>query len=90
MKPQYTEPLPPCDGPKLKPFHDPKAIVQSHRLISDKDAEGYCAHVFEVSIGCTKYALKVVREHLLYLFVALSLSSDRFLSSDSIIPWRKE
>lgn len=81
MKPQYIEPLPPRDGPKLKPFHNPKATALFHRLISDKDAEGNCAHVFEVSIGRTKYALKVIWE----LLLALVLSSNRFQSSNSIM-----
>ena len=78
MKPQYIEPLPPCDGPKLKPFHDPKAIVQFHRLISNKDTKGNCAHVFEVSIGGTKYVLKLVRKHLPDLVCSLVLGSDWF------------
>ena len=78
MKPQYTEPLPPCDGPKLKPFHDPEATILFRRLISDKDAGGNCAHVFEVSIGRTKYELKVVRKHLLDLVRSLVLGSNWF------------
>ena len=88
MEHQYTKPLPQCDGPKLKPFHDPKATLLFHRLISDKDAEGNCAHVFEVSIGSTKYALKVVGEHPLDLVVALLLSSNWFQSSNSMMSTR--
>ena len=60
MKPQYTEPLPQCDGPKLKPFKLPMPTPKFHRLISDPDAEGQ-AHVFEASIGSTVYAIKVVK-----------------------------
>ena len=88
MEHQYTKPLPQCDGPKLKPFHDPKATVRFHRLISDKDAEGNCAHVFEVSIGFIKYALKVVGEHPLDLVAALLLSSNWFQSSNSMMSRR--
>ncbi len=57
--PQYDEPLPTCEGPKLDPFHDSKAIVKFKRLLSDKDAEGH-AHVFEASIGSSSFAIKIV------------------------------
>ncbi len=60
MIPSYGEPLPQCDGPKLKPFQLPMPIPTFHRLISDKDAGGQ-AHVFEASIGSTAYAVKVVK-----------------------------
>ena len=78
MKPQYTEPLPQCEGPKLKPFHDLKAPVVFDRLISDINAEGNCAHVFEVSIGSMKYALKVVGEHSLNFVVVWLLTLTGF------------
>ena len=57
--PQYDKPLPTCEGPKLKLFHDLKAIVKLKRLLSD-NAEGH-AHVFEASIGSKSYAIKIVR-----------------------------
>ena len=60
--PQYNEPLPTCEGPKLNPFHDAKAIVKFKRLLSDKDAEGH-AHVFEASIGSKSFAIKIVRAY---------------------------
>ena len=60
MEPQYTEPLPLCDGPKLNPFKLPMPNPEFHRLISDPDAEGQ-AYVFEASIGSTVYAIKVVK-----------------------------
>lgn len=58
--PQYNEPLPQCEGPKLGPFHNPKPAVIFRRLLSDKDAEGH-AHVFEAAIESTAYAVKMVR-----------------------------
>ena len=62
MLPPYGEPLPQCDGPKLKPFKLPMPTPEFHRLISDSDAEGHAqAHVFEASIGSTAYAIKVVK-----------------------------
>ena len=61
MIPPYGEPLPLCDGPKLKPFDLPMPNPDFHRLISDRDAEGGQAHVFEASIGSTMYAIKVVK-----------------------------
>ena len=60
--PQYNEPLPQCEGPKLRPFDDPKPAVTFRRLLSDKDSEGH-AHVFEAAIGSTAYALKMVWHH---------------------------
>ena len=62
MIPQYDEPLPTCEGPKLNPFHDLKAIVKFKRLLSDKDAGGH-AHVFEASIGSSSFAVKIVRAY---------------------------
>ena len=59
---KYDEPLPTCEGPKLNPFHDLKAIVKFERLLSDKDAEGQ-AHVFEASIGSSTFAIKIVRAY---------------------------
>ncbi len=61
--PHYTEPLPQCEGPKLRPFKDHHRAIKFLRLLSDIKSEGH-AHVFEVSIGSKKYALKVVRECL--------------------------
>lgn len=58
--PQYTEPLPQCEGPKLHPFHDPTPAVVFHRLLSEKDSEGH-AHIFEATIESEIYAVKVVR-----------------------------
>ena len=60
--PQYDEPLPTCEGPKLNPFHDLKATVKFKRLLSDKDAEGQ-AHVFEASIRSSTFAIKIVRAY---------------------------
>ncbi len=60
ITPKYNEPLPQSEGPKLSPFHAPKADLTFRRLLSDADAEGH-AHVFEVSIEGTAYALKMVR-----------------------------
>ena len=59
--PHYDEPLPTCEGPKLKPFHI-KAIVKFKRLLSDKDSDGH-AHVFEASIGTSSFAIKIVRAY---------------------------
>lgn len=58
--PQYNEPLPQCEDPKLGPFHNPKPAVTFRRLLSDKDAEGH-AHVFEAAIDPITYAVKMVR-----------------------------
>ena len=58
--PQYNEPLPSCEGPKLNPFHELKAIVKFEKLLSDKHGEGQ-AHVFEASIGSSTFAIKIVR-----------------------------
>lgn len=57
--PQYSEPLPHCEDPKLRPFHDSEPSVTFHRLLSDKDADGH-AHVFEATIESTLYAVKMV------------------------------
>lgn len=57
--PNSNKALPRCEGPKLHPFHDRKAVVTFLRLLSEVDAEGH-AHVFEVLIGSKHYALKVV------------------------------
>ena len=55
----HTDPLPPCEGPKLKAFRGPKAVITFRRLLSDKDSEGH-SHVFEAAINSTTYALKLV------------------------------
>ena len=57
--PNFNKALPRCQGPKLHPFHDRKAVVTFLRLLSEVDSKGH-AHVFEVSIGSEYYALKVV------------------------------
>ena len=59
--PQYDEPLPTCEDPKLNPFQT-KAIVKFKRLLSDKDSDGH-AHVFETSIGASTFAIKIVRTY---------------------------
>lgn len=59
VRDQYGEPLPQCEGPKLRPFDKSTATVKFKRLLSDPDSEGQ-AHVFEASIGATAYAIKVV------------------------------
>ncbi len=70
--PQYTEPLPLCEGPKLHRFHKPKAAVTFKRLLSDIESEGH-AHVFEATIDSATYAIKMVG---LYSSRALALRSD--------------
>ena len=79
--PQYNEPLPTCEGPKLKPFHDQKAIVKFKRLLSDKDAEGH-AHVFEATIGSLTFAIKIVSAYppssVEYQNIAETLSMPQF------------
>ena len=77
--PQYTEPIPLCEGPKLHRFHKPKAAVTCKRLRSDIESEGH-AHVFEATIGSATYAIKMVR---LNSFKALALRSaaDAILTS---------
>ena len=55
----FNKALPRCEGPKLNPFHDRKAVVTFLRLLSEVDSKGH-ANVFEVSIGSEYYALKVV------------------------------
>ena len=57
--PQYDQPLPTCEGPKLNPFHELRAIVKFKRLLSDNT--GGHAHVFEASIGSSSFAIKIVR-----------------------------
>lgn len=53
--------LPECDGPKLLPFKDRGSAIEFRRLLSDGESgSGGHAHVFEVSINSTVYALKVV------------------------------
>ena len=59
--PNYDEPLPTCEGPKLKPFKT-KGIVKFKRLLSDKDSDGH-AHVFEASTGASSFAVKIVRAY---------------------------
>ena len=61
--PDYSEPLPQCKGPQLHPFETHKKTVKFLRLISDVKSEGH-AHIFEVSIGSKRYALKVVKKFL--------------------------
>ena len=58
--PNDRKPLPQYEGPKLHPFRDTKSDVKSVRLLSDVDSGGH-AHVFEVSIGCKAYALKILK-----------------------------
>ena len=62
--PQYTEPLPLCEGPRLDRFRKLKAgLVTFNRLLSDIESEGH-AHVFEAAIGSATYAIKMVRLHV--------------------------
>ena len=90
--PEYDQPLPICEGPKLNPFHDLKAIVKLKRLLSD-NAEGH-AHVFEASIGSKSFAIKIVRacpsfakclniaEHLLIKFKLWDIEEERAALSE--------
>ena len=58
----YNEPLPTCEGPKLRPFKHRKAAIEFRCLLSDDESgSGGHAHVFKVSIRSNVYALKVVR-----------------------------
>ena len=59
VKDLYKQPLPQCEGPKLRPFAKSTASLKFKRLLSDLNSEGQ-AHVFEASIGSTAYAVKVV------------------------------
>ena len=62
----YNQPLPQCEGPKLRPFAKSTATVKFKRLLSDLYSEGQ-AHVFEASIGSTAYAVKVVCRNIWFL-----------------------
>ena len=62
----YAGPLPQCEGPQLHPFDEHKGTVKFLRLISNVNSEGH-AHVFEVSIGTKRYALKLVSKSLQWL-----------------------
>lgn len=65
-KPNFTTPLPNCEGPKLHPFKHRYAKVDFHHLLGDSDSvTGGHAHVFEVSIKSVVYALKIVRPLML-------------------------
>ncbi len=55
--------LPQCEGPKLHPLKGRRYTIKFLRLLSDIESEGH-AHVFEISMGFKKYALKVVRKCL--------------------------
>lgn len=59
MSPQDLEPLPPCDGPKLKPFN-----FQGAQQIEflERLGDGLHAIVFKIKIAGRVYALKVVSE----------------------------
>ena len=57
MNVNLNEPLPLCEGPKLRPFHHRNAHVDFVRLLS----AGEHGSVFEVAIESNPYALKVVR-----------------------------
>ncbi len=57
--PKFNRPLPQTDGPKLHPFPGRKKPINFVRALSDINADGQ-SHVFEVSIGSKKYALKMV------------------------------
>lgn len=59
--PSYEEPLPECDGPKLRPFPGRHGHIKFIRLISE-EIQYSDAHVFEVEIDSKIYALKIVRE----------------------------
>jgi Kinetochore Sim4 complex subunit FTA2 len=68
-----NEPLPRCEGPKLRPFKDRKANIKFVSLLSrgdgdsDSDSDsssGGHGHVFEVIIASRRYALKIVSGHL--------------------------
>ena len=62
--PQYTKPLPLCDGPTLHPFKLDRNAVNFMHLLSDGDPDGH-AHVFEVSIDSRRFALKLVKWSLI-------------------------
>lgn len=66
VRDQYDEPLPQCEGPKLRPFAKSTATLKFKRLLRDLYSEGQ-AHVFEASIGSTAYAIKVVCKNISYL-----------------------
>ena len=59
-----SAPLPPCDGPRLAPFRHRKEDIKFFGRLSssedDNSADGGHAHVFEVCVKGTRYALKVV------------------------------
>ena len=59
MEFRLDEPLPLCDGPKLKPFAYTGAPVDFVDLLS-ADSPGEHSHVFEVVINSQHFALKVV------------------------------
>ena len=68
--PEYTEPLPLCEGPELHRFRKLKAgLVTFNRLLSDNESEGH-AHVFEAAIGSATYATKMVRLYMALKSVA--------------------
>ncbi|MCJ1395648.1 hypothetical protein MMC18_008853 [Xylographa bjoerkii] len=68
IKPCF-ESLPRCEGPKLKHFADHASPIEFVHLLGlenfedseESDSPGAHSHVFEVSIGGKKYALKVFR-----------------------------
>lgn len=66
VRDQYDEPLPRCEGPKLRPFANSTATLKFKRLLSDLYSDGQ-AHVFEASIGSTAYAIKIVCRNISYV-----------------------
>lgn len=82
--PQYGKPLPTCEGPKLKPFHDLKAIVKLKRLLSDNDTDGH-AHVFEASIGSSSFAIKIFKFYDIEEDRAGLLDRENKLISDDLL-----
>lgn len=65
---QKDKTLPPCEGPKLRPFKDRHKRVEFLRLLSpaptEDDTSGGHAYVFEARINKGLFALKIVRKFL--------------------------
>ncbi|KAL9613432.1 MAG: hypothetical protein Q9167_002030 [Letrouitia subvulpina] len=63
IPPNYDEPLPRCQGPKLYPFKDRGSDISFVRLLSSNDNtdETGRSYVFEVIISSQTFALKVFK-----------------------------
>lgn len=63
---ELADPLPRCDGPKLKFFGHHSSSFNFVSLLSSENP-GQHGHVFEVVLDSQRYALKIASSHMIFL-----------------------